>query len=328
MSATEVTLRSTQYAAARKPAARLLTHAEWKLIGFIVATGIASVIFAAVRHQAVDWFDFLPDIEFALGLILIGIYLRRRGHLTRTAMGMIAFGMSVSFLVCCGILTLTVLPFVNPMVDQQLLAADAALGFSWVDSINALANYPKFGIVLRHIYNSILPQLAFVIILLSVLRLETELHRFLTVFFLSMTVSSAVWWLIPSVGPAAYGMVSEAVQQKIGLVANAEYGEKMWRYATEGNLIISKSKMAGVVAFPSMHIVLTCMVLWFSRRTWAFVPLLVLNFVMPVATVLQGGHHVVDLFGGFAVFGLCLWAAIRLVPDKKPADPFSPPLSS
>ena len=183
MSATDVTLRLTRYAAARKRAAALLTHAEWKLIGFIVATGIASVIFAAVRQQAIDWFDLLPDIEFALGLILIGVYLRARGNLTRTAMGMIAFSLSVSFLVCCGILTFTVLPFVNPMVDQQLLAADAALGFSWVDSINALADYPEFGIALRHIYNSILPQVAFVILVLSVLRQETELHRFLTVFF-------------------------------------------------------------------------------------------------------------------------------------------------
>lgn len=321
MSVSDVTLPSTQYAAARKPVPALLSRAERMLLGFILATGIASLVCVAVRDQAVDWLDFLPDIEASVGFILIGIFIRKRGQLTRTAMGMIAFGLTVTFLVFCGILTFTVLPFVNPMVDQQLLAADAALGFSWVNAVNSLADYPKFAIALRYIYLSLLPQLAFVIILLSVLRRETELHRFLTLFFLSMTLSTGVWWLFPSVGPAAYGMVSEAVQQKIGLVANAEYGEKMWRYATEGNLIIAKSKMAGVIAFPSMHIVMTCMVLWFTRRTWAFIPLLVLNFAMPVATVLQGGHHVVDIFGGFAVFGLCLWAAVRLVPEKTAAKP-------
>jgi hypothetical protein len=311
--------------AERRPAVMLLTLAERTLLGVIIATAITCFAYVTTRQQAVDWPDFRPDFAFSLSLILMGMALRKSRYLARTAMATIAFGLTLCFLICSGILTMTVLPFANPMVDQHLLAADAAFGFSWVDAVNALADYPKVGLALRYIYVSLLPQLAFVIILLSVLRRATELHRFLTVFYLSMLMSSGIWWLFPSVGPAAYGMVSEAVQQKILLVANADYGETMWRYATEGNSIITKSKMAGVIAFPSMHIVMTCMVLWFTRSTWAFVPLLVLNFAMPVATVLQGGHHVVDLFGGFAVFGLCLWAAIWLVPDKKVTDPFDLP---
>ncbi|MBC7675128.1 MAG: phosphatase PAP2 family protein [Rhodoferax sp.] len=201
------------------------------------------------------------------------------------------------------------------------MAADAALGFSWMNAINYLSNFPHFAFALRFVYMSLLPQLAFVIVLLSFFRLEGDLHRFLMVFFLSMAATTGVWWLIPSVGPAAYAMVSEAAQHKVSLVANAEYGEKMWRYATEGNLLISRSTMAGVVAFPSMHIVLTCMVLWFTLKTYMFYPLLVLNFLMPVATVLQGGHHIMDIFGGFLVFFFCVKLANFLIPkqDHAPA---------
>jgi hypothetical protein len=294
----------------------LLSLAECALVSFIFAISLLCMLYVKVRHQAVDWRDFLPDISVALELILVGIFIRKSKYLPRLATCIIAFGLTVCFLVACGILTMTILPFANPMVVRELLLADAAIGFSWVDSVNYLAGFPRFGIALHFVYLSILPQVAFVIVLLAFLRRDLQLHRFLTVFFLSMTATSAVWWLFPSVGPAAYGMVTEAVQQKILLVANAEYGAKMWRYATQGNLIISKSEMAGVIAFPSMHIVMTCMAVWFSWRTWAFVPLLGLNLAMPVATVLQGGHHVMDIFGGILVFGACVFCANQLIPTR------------
>lgn len=271
----------------------------------------------SARHQAVDWSDFLSDFVLAVEMILIGVLFRRSGRLARTALGMIAFGLALCFLICFGILTLTILPFANPMIDQHLHAADAALGFVWVDAVIHLADYSNFSAILRFVYLSMFPQLVFVVVLLAYLKREVDLHRFLLVYFLSMTLASAVWWFFPSIGPAAYGTVSAQVHEKISLVANSDYGEKMWRYATEGAGIVARSKMAGVIAFPSMRIAMSSMVLWFSRRTWAFVPMVALNVLMPVATVLHGGHRVVDLFGGYAVLGLCLWLGIRLFPDRR-----------
>ena len=286
---------------------------EFRLLMFVVATCLAGLASTAARGQAVEWSDFLPVIAFSLAKIFVGLMIRRTRFFGRTATFMIAFGLYWSFLVAYSILTFTVLPFSNPMIDQQLLAADAAIGFSWVGAVNALADYPTVALVLRFVYLSLIPQLVFVIILLSTLKQQVELHRFLMVGLLSFTATLIIWWLFPSVGPAAYGMVSDEVQQKVHLVANAEYGEKMWRYATEGNQVISGSKMEGVVAFPSMHIVLTGMILWFTRNTYMFIPLLVLNFVMPVATVLQGGHHVMDLLGGVVLLYVCIEVASRLL---------------
>ena len=191
----------------------LLSLAECTLVLFIFAISLLCMLYVKVRHQAVDWRDFLPDISVALELILVGIFIRKSKYLPRLATCITAFGLTVCFLVACGILTMTILPFANPMVDRELLLADAAIGFSWVDSVNYLAGFPRFGIALHFVYLSILPQVAFVIVLLAFLRRDLQLHRFLTVFFLSMTATSAVWWLFPSVGPAAYGMVTEAVQQ-------------------------------------------------------------------------------------------------------------------
>ena len=291
----------------------LLSGSERRLILFAVVTGIAGVLAATLRQQLVDWAEFLIPIAFNLELILVGVLLRKTRHLSRVATCIIAIGLNFGFLVCYSILIFTVLPFSNPMIDRQLMNADAALGFSWLEAITYLANYPTVAIILRFVYLSLIPQFVFVIIFLSFLKRNTELHLFLMVGFLSFTLAAVLWWLFPSVGPAAYKMASAEVQQKIHLVANSEYGEKMWRYATQGNDIISQSKMAGVVAFPSMHLTLTCMILWFTRGTYLFVPLVVFNFVMPVATVLQGGHHIMDLFGGLLVFYVCVPCAKRLL---------------
>jgi membrane-associated phospholipid phosphatase len=297
---------STPVLAADKPVTVLLSHPERALIYIILATFFVGVSAAIFRHQAIDWPDFWPVIMVCVEVILLAVILRKTGFLVRTATCMIAFGLILGFMTCCSILTFTILPFSNPMIDQQLLAADAALGFHWVEAVNSLADYPKFAGALRFIYNSLFPQIAFVMIYLSFLKRDVDLHKFLMVGFLSMIATDLVWWLFPSVGPAAYGMVSEDVQQKVQLIANAEYGEKMGRYATQGLSLITGSKMAGAVAFPSMHIVLTSMVLWFTRRTWMFIPLVVLNLLMPIATVLQGGHHIMDLFGGLAIFYCCV----------------------
>lgn len=315
MSATSFT-ESSPPNVTQKPALSLLSRSELLLLMFVLAISVASLAATAARRQAVEWSDFLPGLGFCLSVVLIGIIIRKTRHLGRTATGIIALGLFWSFFMFYGVLTFTVLPFSNPMVDQQLLAADAAIGLSWVESVNFLAGYPTVAFALRFVYVSLLPQLVFVIILLASLRQQAELHRFIMVGFLSCTASVGIWWLFPSVGPAAYAMVSEEVQQKVFLVANAEYGEKMWRYATEGNQVISASKMAGVVAFPSMHIVLTGMILWFTRRTYMFIPLLVFNFVVPVATYLQGGHHFMDLIGGLILFCVCVGWADRLLRDS------------
>lgn len=310
------------HSGAPKPAAALINRAEWHLTTLIAVTFFASVFFAFVRGQAVNWAEFFPNILVGVELVLVGVCVRRSRYLARTALGLIAVGLIICFLPFYAILTFTVLPFSNPMVDQQLLLADAAFGFNWVDAVNGLARYPAVASALWYIYFSIMPQTLILIAMLSFLKRDVEIYRFVAVGFLSMIMSVAVWWLIPSVGPAAYGMVSEAVQQQTHLIANAEYGERMWRYATEGNTLIDKSKLDGVIAFPSMHIVMTCMVVWFARRTWLFWPLLILNIGMPVATVLQGGHHIMDLFGGLVVFGVCLWASVRLVPKESGKSTF------
>jgi membrane-associated phospholipid phosphatase len=293
-----------------------LTRAEWGLFGLIAVIGLGAFGIATWRHQAVAWAEFAPVFLISLELILIGAFARRSRRKPRLALGMIGFGLFMFFSQCSAVFIYTLFPFVHPLMDPTLLELDAKLGFSWVGIVDFIAtNCPNVGILLRYVYLSIMPQVAGIILLLSVLGREVELHRFLTVGIVGLVLTIGFWWLFPSVGPAAFGMVSPEAQASIRLNAGEDYGAYMRQLANEGLPLITPAHITGVVAFPSFHMVLTSMAIWFSRKTWMFVPLLILNITMPLATVVQGGHHLVDVFGGLAVFGICLWLAKWLIPD-------------
>ena len=285
----------------------------------VAAISLAGVVNAALSHQTVDWVSFFPAFGASLALVAMGIFIRAKRDMPRMAMGAIGFGVFMSFTASIAIFIFTLFPLVHPLIDRQLISLDAGFGFSWVGFVELVANLPLTGTALRYVYLSILPQVVAVIILLSFLNRPVALHRFLTVGILCMIITVSFWWLLPSVGPSAFGMVSSDAQKNINLIANAAYGADMRRFAFQGVEVITLLEIAGVIAFPSFHIVMTCMVLWFTRRTWAFGPLLAVNISMPIATIVHGGHHLVDLFGGVAVFATCLWGVIRLLPDQSPA---------
>ena len=76
----------------------------------------------------------------------------------------------------------------------------------------------------------------------------------------------------------------------------------------------------GAIAFPSYHIVMAVMVVWFARGTWLFWPALALNLPMIPATLTHGGHHLIDLPGGVVAFALAALLADRLM-QSPAADP-------
>lgn len=289
-------------------------QAEWWLIGLVVAVLIAGLVSASLHDKTVDWPAFAPPIAASFAMILMGGYVRASKAMTRMALGSIGFGLFTCFSSSIAIFIYTLFPLAHPLVDLTLIRLDAAFGFVWLDFVEQVAGFPLFGVLLRYIYLSILPQVAIVIILLAYLNRPGDLHKFLAVGIVGMVVTVCFWWLLPSVGPSAFGMVSTDVQATIRLLANAAYGAEMQRLATQGIDVITPLQIKGVVAFPSFHMVMACMVVWFSRRTGLFLPAVCVNLLMLPATIVHGGHHLVDLVGGLTLFAGCLWLVGRVVP--------------
>lgn len=292
---------------------------ETILLGLVLATFAASFAMAAWAGQAVDWAGFLPGLAPGLLLIAIASYARYRGTMPGLALYMIALGIFLSFMCASAIFVFLLFPLSFAPIDPLLIRLDGYFGYSWPGFVTALATMPLAGKALGYVYLSSIWQLFLVLTVLGWMRREVALYRFLIVGVLGLGIASLFWWVFPSFGPATMTRVSPEVEAKIGLVVNAAYGDELLRLAREGAAIITPEVVKGVIAFPSFHMIMACMVVWFSRRTSIFLPMLVLNIAMVPAILAHGGHYLVDLIGGVAVFALAVWVSSRIAPEVKPA---------
>ena len=56
---------------------------------------------------------------------------------------------------------------------------------------------------------------------------------------------------------------------------------------------------------------------WLLLGLVALISLVGFVVAMPLATVVHGGHHLVDVFGGVIVFSICLYVMTRLLPEPR-----------
>lgn len=314
MSAIEILSADAPEKAARGPLKRFLFRAEWRLVALVALLCIGCVVSAALRDQTVAWGEFFAPFGASVLLILIGMYVRATRPMPRIALGAIGFGIFMSFTGSVAIFIYTLFPVAFPLIDPSLMAIDASLGYVWTDFVQSVAAYPMVGLGLRYVYLSILPQMVAVIVLLAFLNRPVTLHRFLSVGIFCMIVTVTIWSVFPSVGPGANSSVPVDVASSIDLVLDMAYAAELQRLAAEGIPVIAPNTITGVIAFPSFHMIMACMVVWFTRDTVAFIPALVVNIAMVPATLSHGGHHLVDLVAGVVAFFLCVWAVNRLIP--------------
>ncbi len=295
---------------------RSLHPAERLMLGTTFCIGLACLALASLRGVSVDWEGFATGIGAAFLLVGIGIYARTVSSAPRLALCAIGFGVFMSFTGFCAIFIFALFPLPNPLIDQHLAAADAALGFDWIGFVEALSAYPAFAKALAYLYHSSLPQIGFTVVVLAAYGRDTALHRFLLVGILAMAMTVAVWWLVPSVGPLAFQTVDPKTAALTGMTGSAKMGAYLLDLVRQGPAIVAPEAITGVVAFPSYHIIMAMMVAWYSFRTIAFAPLALASAGMVPATIAHGGHYLVDLIAGAVIFLICVRFAAALVPER------------
>ncbi len=292
-----------------------LAPAETLMITLTLGIGTLACILSLSFGQVVAWDKFLISFAPAVGMILLGCYVRLRKNMPRAAMSAIGVGIYIGF---SGVITILIylrFPFYTPMIDTQLIQLDAAVfGYDWARFTTALAAYPTFGKAIGWIYGTSLLQLFGVLFILGYLGRIVDLHRVLITGILSLLFAVAIWWTWPSLGPSAYTTLPYEVETALGLVHGEAAGARLMQMAQTGNAVISPEIIMGTIAFPSYHTVMMCLAVGFVWGTWAFWPMAVLNLGMLPSILSHGGHHVSDMLGGFVVFGLAFWIAVKMVP--------------
>ncbi len=198
-----------------------------------------------------------------------------------------------------------------PLLDNNFEAIDRALGFHWSAHMSFVAERPALAKILLVAYQTSMPQVALVILVLVAVQRYERLEQFLLLFAITATtviVAAAVW---PSFGPFAMNTPPPEVLAPISDPYPAAWHMKHFLALRDGSMReIPLNNFQGLVSFPSFHTALALITVWalFPVR-WLSTPVYILNGVLIFSTLAIGGHYLSDLMGG-ALTGL---GAIALV---------------
>jgi hypothetical protein len=289
----------------------LLRPAEIALAALWLITLAGTAALALARGIAVDWAAFAPLLAPGTAMMALAVFARWRGLYLALAPSLFGLGFYAVFGTTAAILIYLRFPLDPEPADSLLATWDFALGYVWADWVRALADWPLTLGLLGHVYDTVLIQLLAVLFLLGLLRQTGTLTDLLLAGCLTLLCTIAVWFAFPAIGPAAhFGLPPGA--EGLGLSVGADYIAALHRLADLGPGLIEPDDLIGTVAFPSYHIQMSLLVTWALWRTALRWPAAAVTLLMVPATLIHGGHHLVDVLAGCALFALVAALTPRL----------------
>lgn len=288
-----------------------------KLSAALIALDVALVLLRGVSFDTHRY-----GLTFAMAAFIgaIGLAYRKSGRSEAIACTGIAFGLLVAFSSALSALNYLLLPNRRPAIDGWLARTDALFGYHWPDAIALSARYPVVNELMRWSYNSTSLQIALVAVALGLANRRCSLHAMVLTVALSSLATVAFWALFPSLGPSALHDLPADVLAAVHPVVNPAYGEEITRLMREGITKLSPDEFRGLIAFPSFHTIMALIATWYARELrWLLYPLLSVNLFILPAVLVHGGHHLIDIPAGFAVFTLAVFVAGRMVRTAHPA---------
>ncbi|WP_332303503.1 phosphatase PAP2 family protein [Rhizobium sp. GR12] len=291
-----------------------LFAAERFVLGFIAILFAIDAALITAKGIRVDYAGYSLCALAGAGVFILGQFYRKSGRDLRIAAALISGGLFILFTLVASVFNYMFLPVAFPAIDDVLFRVDAALGYSWPDIVLWATTNPWIGTILFFVYATSLPQLLVIVITLGFTGKERMLHHFLVTGVLGAFTSIVFWIFFPTFGPSAYVQLPQWVSQTIPLAVDNAYGQELSRLITGGVSYLTPKNVLGLIGFPSFHIFMAAMSAWFVPRHWLVMAIILpLNFVMLLAVLVQGGHHLSDVFGGLVAFAIVCAASARLL---------------
>lgn len=288
---------------------RYLRPVELALLAIIFVTLLADIILIIALGRKVFYFAYSAQIVFAVLMFALSYIYRRNGRSERIGAVTMCTGLFMVFTAAMALLNYLFLPNLRPTLDLWLVSLDAKLGYNWVDAVTWSVNHPLINDILRYAYLSNLYQIVVLILLLGFSGRIYALHGMILTLTLSGTFAVLFWILFPSVGPSALFPLPESVTSTSWQVVGTSYGNELTDLLRNGTEMIMPNDTRGLISFPSFHTVMALAGIWYSRSVKLLFPFFVLlNLAVLPAVLVHGGHHLVDIPAGAAVFAFCAFA--------------------
>lgn len=167
---------------------------EYAILSSIAALLVCDIILVAVGDVQVDWKAYLPGTGFALFLYGLGQFYRNIRKDERLASTLIGAGSFIAFTLVASVFNYLLLPVKFPLIDQQLLAMDATMGYSWIAMVKWAAEHSTLSKVLFYVYFSSLLQLVIVLLAMGLTGKVEALWEFLAIGMISVMFCVAIWF--------------------------------------------------------------------------------------------------------------------------------------
>lgn len=291
---------------------RYLRPVELFLLALILITFFIDLLLIVMKGQKVFYYAYSAQIIIAVFLFSLSFIYRWLNRSERIGAVTMCTGLFMIFTSVMALLNYLFLPNSRPTLDPWLVSLDAKLGYNWVEAVTWSVNHPLLNEIMRYAYMSNLYQVVILIVVLGFSGRIYALHGMIMTLTLGATFAVLFWIVFPSVGPSALFPLPDHVTEMSQQLVGTSYGMELTDLLKNGTTEIRPNDARGLISFPSFHTVMALAGIWYSRSLkWLFPFFLLLNMAVLPAVLVHGGHHLVDIPAGAAVFVLCAWATER-----------------
>lgn len=285
----------------------------WQFGAIAALAGAIAALLPVAPFPIVWWTYWRAGVAVALlGLVWYGYrFIRKDERIASTALlaaqlAVFSIGMTIFNYLGFG--------FHERFIDAELAAADAAVGFDWMRFVMLVQSFPGADTLLTAAYDSTLLQIVLVVLILGFRGYRRDLDRFGLMFVIGASLTTIFWVAFPSYGAYTYRIL-QGLPVPGGLSIGPDYAHVLLDLAGGRYEALRYDDMVGLIAFPSFHTVLALITVCGTCRLRVAGPLFaVVNVVVLLSIPGDGGHYLVDLFGGAVVAAIAVTVAWWLLP--------------
>jgi hypothetical protein len=283
----------------------------WALVA-----GVAGVALAAAPIQGfrIAFASFVAPLVTCLLLLAATAFYARCRHDDRLASALGSTAQLIAFAAVGAPLSYVAAALAGslPLHDAALDAVDQALRLDWTELLDLMQRAPSLHALMRAMYLSLSVQMTAVVLLLGFTGRLAWLRVYVLAFMFAALTTIAISAIFPVEGVwLHYGFTGA----RGGILPVSHTSWPVFLGLRDGSFRVLMAVGAeGIISFPSLHAALAVIIIaalwpipiarWFGATA---------NLFMLAATPIDGSHYFVDVFGGMAIAGLCLFAAKTLV---------------
>ncbi len=288
-----------------------------------VTTTAALGLIIRLREMSFAWEHAWTAFGTVLGLLALSVFYRTKRFDLQITKVTLALALQTWAAFAVGGMSLAALGWQMPTVDNVLAAADRALGLDSVAWTAAVAGVPLLAKVCGLVYVISVGAVFGATIILTLLKRTDRVTELSFLFVATIILCAVIGIVFPAYGPFTHLKMNAAIVHALPQGAGTFYMPMMQLYRSGAVRVVDFTRLMGVITFPSFHACMALMVTYaFRGMARYFWPIAAFNLLVGASIVPIGGHYVIDILGGSAVFvAAAIVASVLCYPHAAAAEP-------